>query len=521
MSLELVKEAVKLNQPIGEESTQTVVENDIIVPDVKPDIAHIVLLDGDAYVNSVEAASDKLLINGTIRYVILYISDDPGQSLKSINTAAGFQYTMEIPDTRQGMQCRVKCNIEHLEHEIINSRKVNVKAVLSLDGTVTNRLDQQIVQDFDGVEDIQVLRRPVGVSSYIGGAVSGYQVNETLEVMPGKPAVLELLRNDVKIIGKEFNVTEDKVIAKGELNISTLYISDDEMRSIQFMEHEIPFSHIIEISGADETSYCSVDFEIGDAIFEPAEDTDGELRMLKADVMLNISAECYGRKEIELIEDAYSPRSGISLEKEQLNMEELLSETKSQVTLKDTVEIDVASPDISEVFNVLVKLSLSGSEVTDDRIFMEGVAACNILYLADNEEQPVYCTYREIPFKQVLDVKGAKEGMKPNIEMNLEHLSYSMLSSKEVELRFVVGLETRVVNQVVIPAVSKAAEQPIDEKRLTERPGIIIYFAQDGDTLWRIAKKYYTTVDEIKRNNEEIDTGVLAAGEQILIPKRI
>lgn len=176
MSLEIVKEAIKLNQPIGEESTQTVVENDIIVPDVKPDIARILLLDGDAYINNVEAASDRLLVSGTLRYKILYISDDPEQSLKSINTAAGFQYTMEIPDTRQGMECRVKCDIEHLEHEIINSRKVNVKAVLSLNGIVTDQVDQQIVQDFDGVEDIQVLRRTVGVNSYIGGAASGYQV---------------------------------------------------------------------------------------------------------------------------------------------------------------------------------------------------------------------------------------------------------------------------------------------------------------------------------------------------------
>ena len=61
MSLELVKEAVRLNQPIGEDTIQTIVENDIIVPDVKPDITRILLLDGDSWIDSAEAASDKVL----------------------------------------------------------------------------------------------------------------------------------------------------------------------------------------------------------------------------------------------------------------------------------------------------------------------------------------------------------------------------------------------------------------------------------------------------------------------------
>ncbi|MGI6668206.1 MAG: DUF3794 domain-containing protein [Acetivibrionales bacterium] len=118
MSLELVKEAVRLNQSIGEDTTQNVIENDIIVPDVKPDIVRILMADGDAWINGAEAATDRILINGTIRYRILYISDDPDQPVRSITSSSAFQYSMDIPDTRQGMCCRAKCDIEHLEYEI-------------------------------------------------------------------------------------------------------------------------------------------------------------------------------------------------------------------------------------------------------------------------------------------------------------------------------------------------------------------------------------------------------------------
>ena len=521
MSLELVRDAVRLNQLIGEDTTQTIVEIDIIVPDIKPDIARILLLDGDAYINSAEAASDKLLASGTVRYKILYVSDDPEQPVKSINTSTGFHYAMDIPNTRQGMQSRVKCDIEHMEYEILNSRKVNVKVIVSLHGRVTSQLEQYITRDFEGVEGVQVLRSSVAVNSYIGDCDTNCPVNELLEIPAGKPAIREVLRNDVKITGMDFKAAEGKIIAKGEVNISTLYIGDNETQSIQYMEHEIPFTHAIDLPGADETSYCNVDFDIGDVSFEAEEDADGELRQLKSEIMLNVHAECLGKKEIELAEVAYSPFSRLLLEKEQLKMEEMTAEGKSQVTLRETIEIGADSPDIAEVFNVLGKISLSEGAITDDRIVLEGVVGCNILYLAGNEEQPVFCSDCEIPFRQTLDMKGVRAGMRLNAEMNIEHCSYSMVSAKEVEVRFVIGLLVRVSNQVTIPVISKAAEQQLDDKRQASQPSITIYFTQQGDTLWKIAKKYYTTIDELKRDNDFGNTDILPPGEQILIPRKL
>jgi len=47
MSLELVRESTKVNYVVGEELAQTIVEHDIIVPDVNPDVARILLIDGE------------------------------------------------------------------------------------------------------------------------------------------------------------------------------------------------------------------------------------------------------------------------------------------------------------------------------------------------------------------------------------------------------------------------------------------------------------------------------------------
>jgi len=407
-----------------------------------------------------------------------------------------------------------------MEYEILNSRKVNVKAIININGSVRNQFEHGLVCDFQGVDGVQILRSAADVNSYIGSSEIICPVHEILEIPAGKPTIREILRNDIKITGKDYKLTDSKVIAKGELNVSTLYIGDDESRGIQTMEHEIPFTQFIDLPGLNEDSTCRLEYRITDSAFSAEEDSDGELRRLKGEVSVNVFAEGYGRKEIELIEDAYSPASRMSLEKESFTMEDLVAENKGQMILKETVEINEDSPDIAEVFNILGKLSLSECRITDDRIFIEGVLGSSILYLAGNNEQPVFCCSREIPFKHSMDVKGVKTDMKCNVDMNMEHCSYSMISAREVEIRLVILIAARVTDHVTMPVVAKVTEVPLDDKRLASQPSITIYFAQQGDTLWNVAKKYYTTIDEIKKINNISDNDALNPGAQVIIPKR-
>ena len=48
-------------------------------------------------------------------------------------------------------------------------------------------------------------------------------------------------------------------------------------------------------------------------------------------------------------------------------------------------------------------------------------------------------------------------------------------------------------------------------------PGIIVYIVKAGDTLWDIAKKFYTTVDEISGVNSLTEKEVKPGQSLILV----
>jgi hypothetical protein len=519
MSLDLIRESVKINEVVCEDSIQTVVENDIIVPDVKPDIGRILLLDGDVSVNSSEVMQDKIAATGTIRYKILYVCDDESQNIKSINTSANFSCDLRAENARQGMRPVVKCEIEHMEYNILNGRKINVRSIVNVNGGAIEEIEKDVISDLKGTEDIQLLKDNLDVNCYVGYNKIDFNVSENMEVPAGKPAIREILRNDIKITGKDSKSADNKIIARGELNVTTLYIGDDEGNSFQSMEHEIPFTQFIDMAGVNENSYCGLDYEILDYQFEPNEDSDGELRIVNGEIRIGLSAAAYEKKNIQTLSDAYTPQFGIELEKEPFTVEEILLENKSQIILKDTISIN-EGPEIAEVFNVLCNPVLTDCNVYEDKIVVEGLINNNILYLANNFEQPVYCYKQEVPFKQNLDIKGVNPDMRCDVSLDIEHYNYSVVSSNEVEIRLAVGVSVKALNQTDVPLVVNVQEYPYDNTNRSAQPSLTLYYSQQGDTLWKIAKRYLTTIEEIKRINNISEKDLAVPGQQILIPKK-
>lgn len=521
MSLDAVKESFRVIDSVNEESIQTVVENDVIVPDVKPDIMRILLLDGEISINSTDISNDRISISGNIKYKILYISDDENSSIKSINTNAPFYSDVNMSNARTGMTPIVKGDIEHIEYNLLNGRKANLKAIIKIDVKLLSEADKEVICDLKGYEDIQVLKENINLNNYIGQNKTEVLVEDSLEVPSGKPAIKEILRNDVKIINKDYKISDNKINVKGELNISTLYIADDEQQSFQSMEHEIPFSKSIDMEGAGENSNCVLDYNILDYRFEAGEDSDGELRYLNGEVSLEVNGRCYEKKCLSVISDAYTPQTIIEFDKEELMVEDAVMENKSQIILKDTIAINEDNPDIQEVFNVMCSPILSEFKLLEDKAVVEGYIRVNLLYLSNNADDPVSCFQQEVPFRQNIDMKGIKPDMNCDVSMDIEHYNYSVVSVSEVEIRLAIGLSILGLNKQTVPFMVAASEKSIEDAKRSRRPSMTIYYTQQGDNLWKIAKRYFTTIDEIRKFNNISDKDGLLPGQQIIIPQKI
>ena len=58
-----------------------------------------------------------------------------------------------------------------------------------------------------------------------------------------------------------------------------------------------------------------------------------------------------------------------------------------------------------------------------------------------------------------------------------------------------------------------------DENRSCNTCSLVIYYVKEGDTLWKVAKKFKSTVDEIARINGIENRDKLNVAQQLFIPR--
>ena len=147
----------------------------------------------------------------------------------------------------------------------------------------------------------------------------------------------------------------------------------------------------------------------------------------------------------------------------------------------------------------------------EEGLSLEGVLEVNLLYLTDDDEEPVRAAREVIPFRFTAEADGITEDSVWQMNLGLEQLTAVMLGGDTVEVKAVIAADVLVLQPVREPVVTGVQTAPLDVKKLQELPGIVGYVVQPGDTLWKIAKKFHTTVDNIKETNslagEEIKPG--------------
>lgn len=68
--------------------------------------------------------------------------------------------------------------------------------------------------------------------------------------------------------------------------------------------------------------------------------------------------------------------------------------------------------------------------------------------------------------------------------------------------------------------LEQVEEKPLDAKKIQDMPGITVYIVKPKDTLWDIAKKFYTTVEEIRTVND-LKESEIKEGQPLLLIKQV
>ncbi len=521
MPLELIKEKIILDQRVGEERAQVLVEGDVIVPDVKPDIVKILQVDGRVNIDTVDVNTDRLNYTGKVEFNILYLAEGADKPVHSMMVSLPIDDFMNMDGLTRNMTVDVVYDIEHVDYKVLNGRKLNVKAVLEMVSRATDLMQNDIVVDFKGISGVQVQRQSLNLSRLIESKEDKFIIKDELSVPAGKPNIREILQCSANIRNKDIKVANGKVVLKGDLYITTLYSGDTDESTVEFMEHEVPFNGFVESRECTEEMFSDVGMKIQNQYVQVRPDLDGEERVLEVEIVVGARVRVMRVDDIQIIEDAYCLNKNLRLIQEKVKYQKMVCRNKNQCSVKETVTIDGAHPDILQVYNVVGRPKVDDIRIVDDKVVLEGIINASILYVAADDENPL-CAHQEvIPFRQVVETKGAIAGMKVHVDPSIEHIGFNMLSNNEVEVRFTMSLNTQVTDEGEVDMITGAELKDLDMAVVDRMATMTIYVCQSADSLWKIAKRYNSSVQELAELNDIDNVNKVYPGQKLLILKKV
>lgn len=175
-------ETIEVEQVLGAEMKQKVVEFDMIVPSQKPDIEQVV----DVYVknveiNSVDVINDKVIIRGDLEVKVMYVADLPSQPVHAFEKRhIRFTRDIVVDGAEPGMDASADVTVEYVDYDFESchdKRKVHVTIVLKFWARVmsTTKMDVYALGPVTEVGQVEVLSASAANGMFGGDATSASQ----------------------------------------------------------------------------------------------------------------------------------------------------------------------------------------------------------------------------------------------------------------------------------------------------------------------------------------------------------
>lgn len=518
MSLDTNTDILKFDSRGKGETIQIMTEGEMIVPDINPDIYQILKTEEDVIIDRVRAEQGRINFAGRICCNVLYYGRKTQYPLSSMKSELTFDDYIMSEDITEESDVDVSAELVHTDYRMVNDRKISVRVVTAIKSVWNKKNTVYAVTDISGNNAVQCQYGSIGTGGIKERKTEEFNIHEELAIPSIKPDIIQILEVSAAIQRRDIRPNGNSLAVSGEIKINVLYISDSENNAAESAEFIVPFNGSAEIEGSENALYMPR-LQIKKVSADIMADENGEPRIISVDIPVEITVKEFSHDDKNILEDAYSLSIPIEIQREDISYTDVVGKNMAQGVYRTVMTAEDSQPDIMQIVKAWCSLRGIKASCAEDKAQAEGIAEINVMYIAKDDERPLDVIETILPFNQEIEIKGLDENSQLDINAVAEDLSFSMLSEKEVEIRLTVSFDavaTDMKNGSIITAVTESEnEQPCQLKG-----GAVIYTVKKGDTLWNIAKKYHTTVEDIVKINKIENPDLIYPCQRLLIFKK-
>lgn len=521
--MELLKKNIHMDRVRAEAVNQITLEDDMNIPESKPDVKSLNMEKGTVLIDEVKPGTDHVNVRGRLLFAVLYHTNEEGSSLVSLEGKIPFEEKINLVGVVNTDTVQVEGEVEDLSISIINSRKLNIQSVVTLNAKVEELYDEEAPIGVHGEEAVEYRKSPINLAQIAIYKNDIFRIKEEISLPSNYPNIFQILWNDVSLGDVEFKVTEEKINLQGDVHVFVLYEGEGEEHPIRSFETTLPFSGVLECHGCREGMIPDIHYSLspqehGQQELTIRPDFDGEERNIGLELTMDIAMKLYEEEKTEIITDMYGVTKEVEVSSKKTNLRRLLAKVNGKTKVTDHVHIPTGSAGILQLLHSEGTVSLEDQEVTDGGIVLSGSLQIQAMYVTGDDESPYASVKAQIPYEYTLEIADIKPEDLSKVRAEVEQLQVTMLDGEELDVKAILGFATTVFQNVPVDLIQDVQVQDLDTNKLASLPGMAIYMCKPGDNLWNIGKRYYVPVGALRDLNH-LGSDELKPGQKLLIVK--
>lgn len=510
MNYDVSSEKLSVGKLVFEGCKEVPIDLDFSLPDYCPDVQKILKCRVFPNINSRSISGDRLNIDGEANIRVIYIDAENNQIRCCENTAA-FSASIDIKSTPENAVCFTFAKTEYMNCRAVSQRKIDVHGAISIFARIYGKAEQNISCSVNG-KDIQQKIETFPVSALVGIGQQQFSLNEVLD-MEGSISPELIVNSTLSVNFSDYKVMPNKVVAKGEAILKVLYMDDLSSGNLGTSEYKIPISQIVDVPGAKEGGKYIITGEVLGHSEKIHPGSDETKNMISLESKIVSTVMYYEEKEMGIVSDIYSTKYDLNVQKSDVNLthlENIINETFDQ-----KLSIPMGNVNISEIIDIWSEnCSASGTNKENTLDFKSKI---NICILAYGENHVPFYIERTAEFEYQKEIDDLGHNMVCAVKVSPRSIGYRLPSENTIDIKLTCDISAGIFRKLSLGMVTDAdcdESKPIPKDRSNS---LTVYYTEENEPLWDIARKYHTSLRAIKDENDISDDSAKQESCRVLL----
>ncbi len=488
-------------------------DDDFNVPDAKPDVRQILRENGRIRVMEKKCNAGRLHIRGVLLADVLYISED-GTGIYGMESELPFDEMIHM-EQEDCSGLTIRAELEDITATMIHSRKINVKALITIKAVNERMEDEVVVTEAEG-KGLFARAGDVNFTNLAAMKRDTIRLKEEVQLPGSRPNVSEIIYKELHLCLTESRVMEDELTVKGSMNMFLVYQSAGLKETPEFFEAKIPFTGHFDLSGAAPGMIEDIFPMVVQENIVTRPDEDGEERIIEVEAVLELDMKLYEEKELMVLEDIYSVAGNVELQGEQELIPHLLLKNQSMGSFFGTYELPAQEVTPMQISYGSCEVHMERIRMEENSLHLEGMLEFKVLLVTGSDERPYIGVKFFAPFHQEIEVKNLNDGCMYQVVPMVTDSSFQLYRSNEIEWKAEVNFQTIVFCNEPEYMITGAEFTPFTEEELAAQHSMIGYRSEEGDSLWSVGKRFYVSPEMVAEQNH-LEDEVIPVGKMLLL----